>query len=116
MRKVFVAIPPKYGLDDDGVRAYELQLEKTAHKAEKVLDEYVEVCNLNCSFLRGKYSTEEYVKGFIFNCLHNLCHSDLAIFAGDWKHSKECRLLQTIAVGFDIPILDINTATGGDNP
>lgn len=116
MKKVFVAVPPKYGLDDDGFRDYERKIEKIAPKVEKILDEHVVICNLKSSFLREKCNTQENAKGFIFNCLYNLCNADLVIFAGDWEHSKECRLLHTIAVGADIPILDINTVTEGINP
>lgn len=67
MRKVFVAVPPKYGLDDDGVHAHERKIEETAHKAEKILDQYIEVKNLDCSFLKGDYSNSKNVKGFLFN-------------------------------------------------
>lgn len=67
MRKVFVAVPPKYGLDDDGVRAHERNIEEAAHIAEKILDQYIEVKNLDCSFLKGDYSNSKNVKGFLFN-------------------------------------------------
>lgn len=109
MKRVFVAIPPKYGVDNDGVRAYEREIEEAAHKAEKILDQYLEVCTPNYSYLTEKNANDKCVKGFVYNSLHNLCNADLAIFAGDWEHSKEGRLLHTIAVGFDIPILNLDT-------
>ena len=109
MRKVFVAVPPNYGLDDNGVRAYIHRIEETAHKAEKILDQYVEVENRDYSFLTVKDTNDKCVKDFIFNSLYTLCRSDLAVFAIDWEFSKECRLLRNIAIGFDIPILNIDT-------
>lgn len=117
MRKVFVLIPPKYGLSTDEVRAYELQIEKIAHKAEKILDEYVELVNMETllNYFKEDNSNGKSAKGFIFNSLYSLCNADLAIFAGDWEHSKECRLLHTIAVGFDIPIINIDTTAEGTN-
>ena len=111
MRKVFVAVPPKYGLDDDGVRAHERKIEEAAHIAEKILDQYVEVKNLDCSFLKGDYSNSKNVKGFLFNCLYNLCEADLAVFEADWEISSECRLLHTVANAFEIPIMYIHPAS-----
>ena len=108
MRSVFVAIPPKYGLDDDGVRAHKRKIEEAAHKAEKILDQYVEVKNLDCSFLKGDYSNSNNMKGFLFNCLYNLCQADLAVFEADWEISSECRLLHTVANAFEIPVMYIH--------
>lgn len=108
MIKVFVAIPPKYG-DETDVRTYVRRIEEAAHMAEKILDQYVEITNREYSFLTEKKTAKECVKGFIFNCLHYLCLSDIAVFAGDWEHCKEGRILHSIAVSFDIPILNIDT-------
>lgn len=111
MKKVFVAFPPKYGLDAEGVRDYVRQIEETAHEVEKIIDEYVEVNNRDYTFLFDEYAKRKSIQSFVFNNLYNLCMSELAIFAKGWQNSKECRLLYTIAVEFGIPILDINTAT-----
>ena len=107
MKKIFVSIPPKYGITENEARAYILQIEQLALKAEKMLDQYLEIANLEYSFLTEKKPIEDCTKGFIFNCLYNLCTADFAAFSKDWQMSKECRILRSIAAEFDIPILEL---------
>ena len=114
MKRVFVAIPPKYDMDTDETAALILQLQAIVHSAENAVDEY---CELVCSaapldFLKKDSNPDKLLcaKGFVISSLYDLCNADFAIFAHGWQSSKECTLLYAFARSFGIPVLDM------DNP
>ena len=112
MKKVFVAIPPKYDLDDNELRAFTHQVEKAAHKAEIILDEYVEIISAtNLSHLRKNNDNgrKEHIRAFLFQSMQSMFYADLAVFAGNWESSPECKFLRNAAVAIDVPVIFVDT-------
>ena len=114
MKKLFVAAPFKYGMNDEELNAYFNRLERLAYEAEQEIGEY-------CEIVERPFSTFPFVdhennnhdkKGinirlFIADAVKNMCAADCAVFSDDWRTSKECSMLHTVAQELGITILEV---------
>ena len=105
MKRLSVAIPPKYDIALDELDAYldtyRARIERLAYEAEQKIGEYCEI---------ERYSIIEGIRNsklFISTAVACLCYSDYAVFPDDWRTSNECSLLHDIAEALDIPILEV---------
>lgn len=115
MKRLFVAIPPKYDITLDDADAhlgtYRARSERLAYEAEQKIGEYCEIvrCSFNDMLKDPKYEGSEgkFIREFIADAIVCLGAADYAVFPDDWRTSKECSLLHDIAEALDIPILEV---------
>lgn len=114
MKKIFVLIPPQYGMTNEEVDSYMKRREELCHKAEVRLGEYCEVSyqSLYSFGTEAKIEKhEEYIKhlqkNFIKDNVEQLIDSDYAVFGAGCESSDECRLLRYVAERYNVKILEV---------
>ena len=123
MKRMFVAIPPKYGMTHEELEAFKKRTEEVAYKAITQIGEYCEV-DVDNDFCLTEAAEDYYQsKGesiplnqmYVGESLKEMCDSDYAVFVGGWESSRECRALHYVAQELGIPILEVNEQQKGDS-
>lgn len=111
MKKVFVLIPPEYGISDEAFADYEKRREDLAHKAEIKIGEYCEISYLSPNIFYVWSMCEDDLsygrKKFIRENIEQLFDSDYAVFGEDWDKLNECRFIYDVAEKYGVPILEV---------
>ena len=122
MKTIFVSLPPKFGMSEQEIKSFIEKHEDIALKAGIKLQKYLELvapCLPHETYECLPHETyeENYQKEKSNACLReymsdnvlNLCSADYVAFAGDWKASRICQTLHSVAVACNIPIIHIDT-------
>ncbi len=109
MKKLFVAAPFKYGMNAEEFNAYFNRLERLAYEAEQEIGEYCEIVSFRsvCSPIDYEGNEAANIRVFISETIRHLCSADCAVFSDDWRTSKECSILHTVAQELGITILEV---------
>ncbi|MBQ3455948.1 MAG: hypothetical protein IJG36_05885 [Synergistaceae bacterium] len=121
MKKMFVAIPPKYGMTHEELEAFRKCVEETAYRAITQIGEYCEIDTSNDFCLTEAAETYYDLQGitmpfnrmYVGDCMKEMCDSDYAVFGTGWESSRECRALRHVAEELGIPILEMSADKEG---
>lgn len=122
MKRMFVSIPPTYGMTHEELEAFRKRVEETAYKAITEIGEYCEMRTDNdfCLTEAGRdyrdWKNEEspIERVYVGDCLKEMCDSDYAVFGAGWETSRECRALHYVAQELGIAILEVSLEREGD--
>ena len=101
MKTVFIALP--FGIED-----YDEVACKVAHKAELMLDTYLQLIpdlvRKLVFLLQGGANPID----FLLYSLEYMKQADVVVFAYGWRGDRECSLLHAIALAYELNILDMD--------